>query len=163
MFQVNHTVFDILNLMKSPINNNLVIEIHIPDFAPSREFYSKLGFRVIDEDKKGEKYPGYLVMQMDDPYGSTILNFYGDDERVYNQSYFKQFPRDTMRGYAIEMTVPITDIEAFYARAQKEVPENIVKELQESRDENRVWRDFRMADPYGYYLRFTELLDWGQS
>ncbi|OGI63723.1 hypothetical protein A2914_00920 [Candidatus Nomurabacteria bacterium RIFCSPLOWO2_01_FULL_41_21] len=148
--------------MKSKINNNLIIELHIPDFGKVKEFYSKLGFEVISEDKKGKNYPGYLVLKRKDKLGDTIINFYGDDDRVFNQSYFKKFPRDTIRGYAIELTMPTSNIEDFYSMVKSNLPQYIVKELQESRDDYRVWHDFRMADPYGYYLRFTELLDWGQ-
>lgn len=137
--------------------------MHIPDFSPAKEFYSKLGFEIISEDPKGENFPGYLVLRRKDPLGDTMLNFYGDDERVYGQSYFKKFPRDTVRGYAIEITIPVSEIDSFYALAKRELPENMVRELQQIRDEHQTWRDFRMADPYGYYLRFTELLDWGQS
>ena len=148
--------------MKSPIQNNLVIELNVPDFAPIKEFYSKLDFEIIDEDIKSENYPGYLVMRRKDKLGDTTLNFYGDDERVYNQSYFKKFPRDTMRGYAVELTVPTSDIDNFYAKAKRKLSQHIMKELQECRDDRRIWKDFRMVDPYRYYLRFTELLDWGQ-
>lgn len=149
--------------MTVPIRNNLVIELHVPDFAPMKEFYSKLDFEIISEKPKGKDYPGYLVMQRRGDMGNTILNFYGDDERVFNQSYFKKFPKDTIRGYAIEMTIPIADIDSFYALAQRELSDHIEKELQETQDEKWKWRDFRMSDPYGYYLRFTELLDWGQK
>ena len=149
--------------MMNTIKNNLIIELHVPDFQSVKDFYGKLGFEIISEDKKGEKFPGYLVMRRKDPLGDTVLNFYGDDERVFNQSYFKKFPRDTMRGYAIELTMPTSDIDTFYALAQSEFPQLIMKELQECEDDHRKWRDFRMADPYGYYLRFTDLLDWGQE
>ena len=95
--------------MKSPIQNNLIIELHVPDFGPVKEFYSRLGFAIISEDKKGE-YPGYLVMRREDPLGNTMLNFYGDDDRVYQQSYFKKFPPQTIKGYATEITIPVSDI-----------------------------------------------------
>lgn len=149
--------------MKSPIKNNLVIELHVPDFTPIKQFYPKLGFEVISENPKGENYPGYLVLKRHDDLGDTVINFYGDDERVYNQSYFKKFPKDTMRGYAVELTIPTSDIDNFYAKTKVVLPQSIVKELQQSKDDHNTWRDFRMADPYGYYLRFTDLLDWGQE
>ena len=149
--------------MKLPIKNNLIVELHVPDFAPVKEFYSKLGFEVISEDPKGENYPGYLVLKRQDTLGNTILNFYGDDERVYNQSYFKKFPKDTVRGYATELTIPTADIDNFYALVKNLLPQYIVKELQQAKDDHATWRDFRVADSYGYYLRFTELIDWGQK
>lgn len=148
--------------MPNPIINNLVIEIHVPDFGPIREFYSKIGFEPIHENPKSEKYPGYLVMKRKDELGDTILHFYGDDERVYNQSYFKKFPKDTTRGYAIEITIPVKDVDKAWEDAQKNVPDNIEKTLQTTEDDNVAWRDFRLSDPYGYYIRITELMDWGQ-
>ena len=148
--------------MPTPIKNNLVIELHVPDFAPIKDFYGKLGFEVISEDKKGQKFPGYLVMCWKNNSGDTILNFYGDDERVYNQSYFKRFPKDTIRGYASEITIPVADVDSVYKRVLEKLPQHIMKELQESKDDHRTWRDFRLADPYGFYIRITELLDWGQ-
>lgn len=148
--------------MKNPINNNLVIELHVPDFAPIKDFYSKIGFEIISEDKKGDNFPGYLVMRRKGDLGDTMLNFYGDDDRVYNQSYFKQFPKDTVRGYASEITIPVKDIDVAYKNAQEKVSKHIAKELQSTTDNRQTWRDFRLADPYGFYIRITEILDWGQ-
>ena len=147
--------------MKLPIENNIIIELHIPDFGIAKEFYSKLGFKVISENPKGE-YPGYLVMQREDTLGKTILNFYGDDARVYQQAYFKRFPSETPRGYAIEITIPISEINSFYTQISQEVKNNIVQELTEKKDNTTSWRDFRLADPFGFYIRFTELINWGQ-
>ena len=148
--------------MKNLITNNLIIELHVPDFAPIKDFYGKIGFKTISEDKKGKNFPGYLVLLRKGDLGDTMLNFYGDDERVYNQSYFKQFPRDTVRGYASEITIPVRDIDAVYKNAQKNVPNHIMKELQKTTDDRQSWRDFRLTDPYGFYIRITEILDWGQ-
>ena len=39
---------------------------------------------------------------------------------------------------------------------------SIVQELIEKKDDRTSWRDFRLADPYGFYIRFTDLIDWGQ-
>ena len=144
------------------IKNNLVIELHVPDFSLVRDFYSKLGFVQIYQEETGE-LPGYLVLQREDELGKTILNFYGDDERVYNQSYFKKFPKETVRGYAVELTVPVFGIEDFFSKIKKEVPESVVQNLIVKKAINKEWRDFRLVDPFGFYLRFTEPLDWGQS
>lgn len=144
-----------------PIQNNLIIELHVPDFKQIKDFYSKLGFEIISNDPKG-KYPGYMVMKRKSPLGDTILNFYGDDERVYEQSYFKKFDRNTTRGYAVEITIPVQHIDALYEEISKLLKENIAQELIEKKDDKTSWRDFRLADPYGFYIRFTDLIDWGQ-
>lgn len=148
--------------MKSPIRNNLIIELHVPDFAVVKEFYSELGFRIISEDPKGN-YPGYLVMQREDGLGSTILNFYGDDERVYQQAYFKKFSPETPRGYEVEVTIPVSNIDEFYRQVCKNLKAKMVQDLIEKKDDKTSWHDFRLVDPFGFYLRFTELIDWGQK
>ncbi|MEK7202579.1 MAG: hypothetical protein AAB669_03580 [Patescibacteria group bacterium] len=147
-------------MSKQLVRNNLIIELHVPEFAPVKDFYSKLGFEIISEDVKGE-YPGYMVMQRRDPLGDTMINFYGDDERVYEQSYFKQFDKNTPRGYAVELTIPVKEVSTLYKEVSHKLGESVVQELLAKSDNTRTWKDFRMADPYGYYIRFTELLDWG--
>lgn len=147
----------------NPIRNNLVIELHVPDLEIVRGFYSKLGFETNLSDKPNQKELGYLTMTRTDALGNTMLNFYGGDDRVYNQSFFKQFPRDTTRGYATEITITTGDIEGIYKAVTAHLGEHIVRELKELEDHGHTWKDFRMIDPFGFYLRFTELIDWGQT
>ncbi|MDP1706675.1 MAG: hypothetical protein Q8L36_02540 [bacterium] len=148
--------------MLKPISNNLIIELHVPDLEKARDFYSKLGFVVGLDDKLTENELGYLTMIRSDELGETMINFYGGDDRVYDQSFFKKFPKETVRGYEIELTIPTKDIAGFYDQTALSLKENIVRELKEIKDHDHSWRDFRMVDPFGFYLRFTELLDWGQ-
>jgi len=149
--------------MKNPIRNNLIIELHVPDLDMVKNFYSKLGFKITMYNKLNEKELGYLTMTRKDKIGNTMLNFYGGDDRIYNQSFFKQFPQDTKRGYATEITITTGDIEGIYKKATGELKDNIVRELKELEGHGRKWKDFRMVDPSGFYLRFTELIDWGQK
>lgn len=150
--------------MKVPIHNNLVIELHVPDLELAKKFYGTLGFVVTMDNKSNDKELGCMTMtRVDEKEGRTMINFYGGDERVYGQSWFKQWPKDTKRGYAISVTIPVSDIDALYATATKELRENVVREIKEIKDHYHHWKDFRMVDPFGFYLRFTELLDWGQE
>ncbi|MDO8512952.1 MAG: hypothetical protein Q7S37_00395 [bacterium] len=149
--------------MMKPITNNLIVELHVPDLNIAKEFYSKLGFNVSLDDKPNEKELGYLTMIRSDPAGKTMLNFYGGDERVNNQSFFKQFPKETKRGYAIEVTIVVARIDEFYDKIKTSLKDNIVREIKELEDHNHKWKDFRMVDPFGFYLRFTELINWGQK
>ncbi|MBI4067087.1 hypothetical protein HY407_01790 [Candidatus Gottesmanbacteria bacterium] len=149
--------------MASTIKNNLIIELHVPDLNVVKDFYSKLGFEVKVDDDVNETDLGYVTMFRRDKIGNTLLNFYGGDDRVYNQSYFKDFPKDTKRGYATEVTIPVSGIEALYKSVTTYLKQHIVRELVESKDHEYKWKDFRMEDPFGFYLRFTELLDWGQE
>lgn len=149
--------------MEKLIRNNLVVELHVPDLRLARDFYGKLGFELALDDSPNEAQPGYMTMARKDGAGVTMLNFYGGDERVYNQAYFKQFPKGTKRGYAVSVTIPVADIDEIYGRAQNFLAKSIVRELKGVEDHSKMWKDFRMIDPFGFYLRFTELLDWGQQ
>lgn len=149
--------------MKKPIQNNLIIELHIPDLNLAKKFYLKLGFEITMDDSPNEKELGYLTMTRKDTLGNTMLNFYGGDERIFNQSFFKQFSKDTKRGYAIEVTIVVDNIDKLYKTVKENLKDNIVRELTELEDHGHKWKDFRMVDPFGFYLRFTELIDWGQN
>lgn len=147
--------------MKTPIKNNLLIELWVPSFEVAKNFYIKLGFEVASEDPKGVFPAGYLVMRRNDRLGTTLINLYGD-EPSYQQSYFKKFSPDTPRGYGASIVIPVTHIQDIYEQAGKELPSHIVRELQQKNDAPSPYLDFRMVDPFGFYLRFTELVDWGQ-
>lgn len=149
--------------MNKPIKNNLIVELHVPDLEMAREFYGKLGFETAMSDLPNEAHPGYMTMVRKDGAGVTMLNFYGGDKRVYNQAFFKQFPNDTKRGYAVSITIPVADIDEIYGLTQRFCPKSITRDLKEVEDHGKTWKDFRMVDPFGFYLRFTELLDWGQE
>lgn len=127
-------------------SKGIYIELHVPDFDIVKKFYEKLGFSVVWEHKPDQK-KGYLVMQRK----NSILCFWPGNEKVYEQSYFKQFPQNTTRGYGVEIVIPIENIRAFYG--QTKTFANIVDHLQ-----TQPWglKDFRIIDPFGYYLRFTE-------
>lgn len=149
--------------MASPIKNNLIIELHVPNLNVVKDFYSKLGFEVKVNDDINETDLGYVTMLRRDKIGNTLINFYGGDDRVYKQSYFKNFPNNTKRGYAIEVTIPVSDIDVLYKVIIENLENHIVRKLVESKDHDYKWKDFRMEDPFGFYIRFTELLDWGQE
>jgi hypothetical protein len=144
------------------IRNNLIVELFVPDFSVAKNFYAILGFAPIMENQATSTDPGYLVLKRRDDQGDTILNFYGGNDFVYNHSYFKNFPRDSKRGYEVEITVPVSRVNEFYSEVQPKITANIVRSIQDKKDGNLVWRDFRVEDPFGFYLRFTDLIDWGQ-
>lgn len=122
------------------------VELHIPEFYTAIKFYQSLGFEIVWMDDE------YLVMKM----GKNVLNFYkGKNKPVYEHSYFKRFPHDTKRGYAVEIIIQIENIKSYYQKIKDKV--NVVKPL-----ELKHWGawDFRIEDPFGFYLRFTEPHDW---
>ncbi len=132
--------------MEEPAQNTTLLGLHIPDFEKAKEFYSKLGFEVVWE-RPPEEQKGYLVIKRE----NNILCFWAGNEKVLDHGYFKKYSRDTKRGYAIEIVVMIKEIENFYHDMKKFV--TIVEEL-----EKKPWglRDFRIEDPFGFYIRFTE-------
>ncbi len=134
------------------IQNKLFIELHVPDFKKIKKFYSQLGFNIILEEPI-KKRLGYLVMQRQ----GTKINFYGGDRRVYKQSFFKHFPKETKRGYEVEITIPINNIEKYYRKVLPSIKKSLTQKLELKR-----WgkKDFRLVDPFGFYLRFTEPMDW---
>ena len=144
------------------IVNNLVLELHIPDFNTARNFYAIFGFKEImyDPASGGGSDLGYMVLRREDKIGDTSFNFYGDKEKVSQHKYFADFPSDTPRGYEVEITVPISNVENLWEEIKNKIPE---KQIAQPFTLKR-WgkRDFRVADPFGFYVRFTELVDWGQ-
>ncbi len=132
---------------------NAMLELHVPDFDITENFYSQLGFKTLwKRDPKQEREPetGYLVMQMED----NIICFWCGTDAVYAQSYFQQFPQNTPRGYGVELVLQTSNLEALYQKFENHP--NITSKLQ-----TRPWglQDFRLTDPWGYYLRITSLHD----
>lgn len=149
--------------MENPIRNNLVIELHVPDFGKARKFYALFGFEELfyDPSSGGGSDLGYLVVCRKDDLGETYLNFYGDKKNVSRHAHFQDFPSDTPRGYAVEITIPVSDVEGLWKLVKDKLkPDQISQPLALKR-----WnkKDFRVVDPFGFYLRFTEIIDWGQK
>lgn len=120
------------------------------------------GFEEIQYDPAsgGGSDLGYLVIKRNDSIGSTMINFYGDRQEIAKHAYFNQFPESTPRGYGVEITIPVADISGLWERVKDKIPQSqIAQKLTLKR-----WgkKDFRIMDPFGFYVRFTELVDWGQ-
>lgn len=142
------------------VTNNLILELHIPDFEKARDFYAIFDFEQIryDPTSGGGSDLGYMVLKREDVLGETHINFYGDKEKVSQHSYFRDFPATTPRGYAVEVTIPISGVEALWNSTKEKLqPKQIAQPLTLKR-----WnkKDFRVIDPFGFYIRFTELVDW---
>jgi uncharacterized glyoxalase superfamily protein PhnB len=130
-----------------PAKNHVLVELHVADFEEVKEFYGRLGFQVVRETRPKDK-EGYLVLEMEE----NILCFWAGNEQVYEQSYFKRFPKDTKRGYDVEVVIMVADLEAYFSKVQGSV--KIITDLA-----LRPWglKDFRVEDPFGYYLRITSV------
>ena len=124
---------------------DVYIELHVPDLKRTIEFYSRLGFKTLWRTED------YLVMKRK----KSILNFYGGSKKVFSHSYFGRFKKTTKRGYAVEIIIPVDQVELFYQKVKKFA--KIVEPLK-----LKKWgrKDFRILDPFGFYLRITERYDW---
>jgi lactoylglutathione lyase len=125
----------------------IVVELFVRDVDRSVAFYKALGFGV------ARRYEDYVLLRR----GEIKLSLQGDAHVVAGPHYFtpniQQFPRGT----GVEVSIQVADVDAEYIRA-KTAGLNIVKPMQD-----RPWgaRDFRVADPDGYFLRITSPLKSG--
>jgi len=131
--------------MKPAVESDVFVELHVPNFQKAIDFYKILGFEVVwlSDD--------YLVMRK----GKSILNFHGGDKKVYEHPYFGNFPKNTKRGYAVEIFFLIDNIKKFYKEIKDKV--KVVEELK-----LKPWGhwDFRIEDCFGFYLRFGDNYNW---
>ncbi|KKT66864.1 MAG: hypothetical protein UX25_C0039G0003 [Candidatus Woesebacteria bacterium GW2011_GWC2_45_9] len=131
--------------MSKPALSDIILELYVPDFEKTKDFYSKLGFEVV-WDREPEGFKGYLVMKRH----NSILCFWAGNAEVYNHPYFKEWRKETKRGYGVEVVIFVEDIESYYKKVSKFA--KVVEELK-----LQPWgdKDFRVEDPFGYYLRFS--------
>lgn len=128
---------------------DITIELSSPDFKATKEFYQRLGFKVVWEEPP-MKMNGYLVMQLN----QSILCFFCGNEYVYQHPYFKNSPQDTKRGYGVEISIPVNNIDAYYQQVISRIPESEI--FQPLKEQPWGKKDFRLEDPHGYFLRFNE-------
>ena len=125
------------------------VELHVPDFARAKDFYGRLGFAV-EREQPGPD--GYLVMRR----GRTAIAFWPGTEAAWEHHWFGRFPRETPRGFGVEIVIAVDDVTRLYEEVRDRV--DVVAPLVA-----RPWgaRDFRVVDPFGYYLRITQELETG--
>lgn len=129
-----------------------IIELHVADFEPVKKFYGGLGFKILWE-YEASSTNGYLMMQLEE----NMIGFYCGTDKVYNHKHFGQFPKSTPRGYGVELGFFVTEpIDEYYEKVQENYKDKIVEELK-----LQPWgqKDFRITDPFGFYLRFSEPSD----
>ncbi len=121
-----------------------LIELHVPDFDQALSFYTLLGFQVVREE------PCYRVIKS----GANILNLYGGSHVIAQHSHFGKFPTHTPRGFGVEIVLFFNEIDALFLRLQ-------AKAQVASPPKLRAWgvNDFRVVDPFGFYLRISEPYD----
>ncbi len=132
--------------------SDLMLELHVPDFEVAKDFYSNFGFKLVWERRATSEETGYMVLRR----AKTVLCFYAGDNRVYEHSYFGRWGEGTKRGYGVEIIIPIDGIKSFYQNVQLKQPNSIVQPLKTRYSHP----DFRVEDPFGFYLRFVERYNW---
>lgn len=143
------------------ISNNLVLELHIPDFEKAKKFYTFFGFeQALCLTSEGSNRLGYMTLKREDKTGTTFINFYGNKKRVLKHSHFVNFPANTPRGYAVEITIPVSGVEQLWNTVKTKVKSSAIS--QPLMLKKRGQKDFRVIDPFGFYIRFTELVDLDQ-
>lgn len=121
--------------------SDIEVELHVPSFDAIEEFYGALGFAFAPPDTRTD--PGYMVASL----GNSAIRFY---RREGPHEYFGDTDDDRL-GVGVEVVVNVEDLDAAFTAAESLGA--IVAPMKA-----RPWglRDFRVADPFGYYLRFTE-------
>ena len=117
------------------------IEIFVSDFERSRAFYESLGFAVV------RQWEDWVMLAL----GDNVLDLQGDAHAVEGPHYFTPEIDRFPRGTGVEISIEVEDVDALYERARS-LGMDIVKGVQD-----RPWkaRDFRIADPDGYFIRIT--------
>lgn len=132
---------------------NTLIELSVPSFEKIKEFYSILGFeQVWQEDPKDMN--GYLVIKR----GDSVLCFFCGNENFYQHPYFVKFPKTTVKGYGVEISIPVENIDDFYKKVLQILPKDSI--FQKLKLQPWGVKDFRLIDPYGYFLRINEPTDF---
>ena len=126
------------------LSSGVFLELHVPHFQRAIDFYTLFGFKVVYADAS------FITLQS----GKSMLSFSGGSKRISQHSYFGGFPQ-SKRGYGVEIVVFVRNVTRLYKKVKGKV--KIVASLQ-----LRPWKkkDFRVEDPFGFYLRFTEPDDW---
>jgi len=122
----------------------IVVELFVSDVERSLAFYRKLGFSV------AKRWEDWVLMRR----GTIGLTLQGDAHAVAGPHYFTPEIGRFPRGTGVEISIQVDDVDAEHIRARS-ANLNIVKPIQD-----RPWgaRDFRLADPDGYFLRITSPL-----
>ena len=122
----------------------VVVEFFVRDIEKSLAFYRALGFGI------AKRYEDWILLQR----GDIKITIQGDSHVVAGPHYFTPNIAQVPRGTGVEVSIQVADVDAEHIRA-KTAGLNIVKGMQD-----RPWgaRDFRIADPDGYFLRITSPL-----
>jgi lactoylglutathione lyase len=122
----------------------VIVELFVSDVDRSIAFYEALGFRVV------RRWQDFVRLERE----GVRLALQGDAHAVAGPHYFTPHIGRRPRGTGVEIVVQASDVAALHAAATA-AGLRVVKPIQD-----RPWgaRDFRVADPDGYFVRFTSPL-----
>jgi catechol 2,3-dioxygenase-like lactoylglutathione lyase family enzyme len=131
----------------------LLVELHVSDLGSAGEFYSQLGFREVRRESR------YLVLKR----GGAVLHFYLSNDCFARHHYFgDSVSGERPLGKGVELVVFVSELSEVFAVFEERG--SVVERIRD-----RPWgvRDFRITDPFGYYLRISEpydtLVDWTEA
>ena len=116
------------------------VEFFVSDMERSLAFYRSLGFEVV------RHWEGWALLDRD----GARLSLQADAYARSHPHYFTT-NLDGPRGVGVEVPVEVSDLDAAFSAASA-VEGAVVKGITERA---RGARDFRIADPDGYFVRFT--------
>jgi lactoylglutathione lyase len=121
----------------------LRLELFVEDMAASIAFYTQvLAFEVVRHE-----LDDYASLR----WGNAVLGIGPVAKLPEEGGYFGRDISSYRRGLGVEIVLEVDDVDEWYARIEAS-DQPIFEPLQD-----RPWglRDFRVADPDGYYLRIT--------
>ena len=120
------------------------VEFHVADIEASIRFYEALGFHVT------RRWEDWVRLDRD---GAELV-LMGDAYIRGHDHYFTPYLDRSPRGVGVEVSIEVADVDGVYA-ATRAAGLRIVKPIQD-----RAWkaRDFRLADPDGFFIRITSPL-----
>lgn len=124
--------------------NSLIPELSVSNVEKSREFYEKLGFKVMYERKEDKFY----FLQLED--NQIMIQEENDNWNVGKMEY--------PFGRGINISMFVKDVEAMYNNLkEKELKIFLDLETHSYKVEDKVYEDkeFLIQDPDGYLLRFN--------
>lgn len=137
--------------MTPNVNLKPQAELFVVDLGNSVDFYNNIDFITLAFKPKER----YALVKLEE---NAPLGLYGVGKDIIEHHYFGKYPSETKKGYGAEFVFTVEDIEKYFRRVTSQLGENVIAKPLTLR--NWGVKDFRISDPDGFYLRFTEDFDW---
>lgn len=124
--------------------NSLIPELTVSNIDVSREFYEKIGFKVVYERKENK----FCFLQLEE--NQLMIEEQNDNWNTGEMEY--------PFGRGINISMAVSDVEKLYNELkEKQIKMFLDLEVHEYRVNNEISKDkeFLIQDPDGYLLRFN--------